>query len=181
MKKIIMPIMALATVTASFANMQNLTNKKVTNYDDTKFQLQLVINNLSQDTLGFPTLYLDININDRTYNNDDYTLQNRGNPYFNKNFVAGAYKDTFRTNINSKVTLYTLSLDPTIKSYATWSFTFGTFTGLHYQLTSSPNPYTYDYYANFLNTKNNGTRIVINLYGHPGANSANWGLEYYKF
>ena len=45
MKKLIIPIMVLATFFASFTNMQNLTNKKNTSNSSQSFQLQLVINN----------------------------------------------------------------------------------------------------------------------------------------
>ena len=182
MKKTIVPIIILTTIVTNFVSIQSLNNKKIKNNFDESFQLQLVINNSANNIIPPTYFYLDININNKAYNNSCYILQNKDNVNFLKNFHAGKYNDTFTTNVNSKIILYTLNLVHLPDSYANWDFTFGTFVGnVHYPLTSTHGIYTYDYYKNFLNTGNNGTKIVIDAFGSTGANDANWGIYFYKF
>ena len=62
-----------------------------------------------------------------------------------------------------------------------WSFIFGIYVGgFHYQNTAANN-YQYNFRDEYNKTGNNGTRLVINANGGWTTNTANWGLQYYKF
>ena len=185
MKKLILPIIALTSIAISFANTQNLTNKRINSILDTNFQIQLAINNDTENVgQGAPSyeqatfFYLDFVIN--------------GVQYTNKNFFnlssKGPYDDTFRTQNGTSETIFSMNLDPSLLSlkYINFNFNFGTLypspidgIWFHAELTAAT--HDYDFHKIYNDTKNNGAKIVITASGYGGGNSANWDLQYYKF
>ena len=183
MKKLIIPIMALAAIVASFASMQNLVNKSNNTY--TGYQLQVVINNNTSNVDGS---------NDNVWFYFDNFIVNSYAPTVNfKNnpnvILPGGdlgldqYNDVFATHLGTSVTIFNWYLDYALSFNLT--FNFGTLYDLadvcgvwyHAQLVSVTN-----YLCSFVHqTGKNGLRIVINAGGGTGANNANWGLDYYKF
>ena len=183
MKKIIINTIALTTIVASFANMQNLNNKKKYNITNPNFQLQLVIANYTSNIgpgatnyEGHTWFYLDIVINGITYTTYDFT-----------NIVEEErpFDDTFKTECSTTKIIYTLNLNPSLK-YVHFDFNFGTiYPGLifpawfHAPLKFASNDY--DFHKTYNDTKNNGTQIVITATGSGGNNRGDWGYKYYKF
>ena len=194
MKKLIMPITVIATIIASFANMQNLINKKLN--DNPTFQLQIIVNNQTSDINGQKIFvkkqawfYLDLSIDNITYNDNNFIHQNINNSDFKSNFHSDLgsgniynYPDVFWTTPSSELTLYTITFNAIKSIDNTYiNFTFGIFAdNYHYQNTQANN-YQYNFRKTYFNTKNNGTKIVINANGGWGTNTANWAFQYYKF
>ena len=162
------------------------------------FQLQIAINNQTSNVnsgskktdsngidIKWDWFYIDLSINGRPYNYDDFKLNDKSKmitPENSKN-GSGNHKDVFATPFYSEVTL--LKLTSSINSY-TIKFTFGTYYNgggqiwYHAQLTNADN-YKYNIFNQFFNTGDAGTKIVINVNGKKDANSANWGFHNYKF
>ena len=182
MKKIIILSFVLSTITINTVN--NLNDNFPPNYyplDATEYKLKLVLNNEATNVNGNNDrtyFYLDIKINGKVYNDDDFNKQGTvPNNY--------GYKDIFWTMQNTVLTLYTLNLSPSIAGLCI-DFTFGTIyspTGLvyyHSQLISTSN-YKYDFHKKFYDTGNNGINLIFNAYGGIGQNSATWNFSNFKF
>ena len=191
MKKLITLIMVSVITITKFINMQNLNNKKINNNFIPSLQLQIIINNETSDVIGAPInifnantiiwFYLDITLDDKTYyqsnfNNGSFNTK----AYTNDGKEINApYQDTFWTDMNKLSDLITLNLDPN-RTGIIINFTFGVFDGFHYQLISVNN-FLYNYNGIYINTHYNGTKLIINANGGWGSNTANWGLQFYKF
>ena len=178
-------------------------NKIQTNTLPASYQFQLIINNktsnvnsnypkVDPDDSNSPLLwewfYIDLSINGKVYNYDDFKLNDKSKmiaPENPKN-GSGNHKDVFATPSNSKVTLLSLIYNTNFTNAVTIYFTFGTYYDgggniwYHAQLTSANN-YEYNFINQFVKTRYAGTKLIINANGSDNANNANWGFQYYKF
>ena len=169
------------------------------------FQLQVAINNNTSNVnsnnaksdpndpnhyFRWDWFYIELSINGRAYNDDDFRINNKSSTIVPENSKngSGSHKDVFATPCYSEAII--LSLINTIES-DNIQFTFGTYYDLnkytipnkiwyHTQLTNANN-YNYSLVNQFDNTGDAGAKLVINANGSKGANSANWGIHPYKF
>ena len=155
--------------------------------------MQLIINNRTSDVNGniinsdafggfYAWFYLDIKIDNNSYNCDNFYKNSNFHRYViqDNNPIYAGYQDLFWTNPYTIVNLLTLNLDPS-RTGIIINFTFGIFDGrFHYQNTYVSN-YLYNFHKTYSDTKNNGTKLVINANGGWGSNTANWEFQYYKF
>ena len=183
-----MAIIFMTTTTVKFME-KDYTNNPA---KEMSYQLQLVINNQTEDINGkninlHPALflawfYLDIKINSINYNDDSFinnTKKENNNDFHYQNRDYN-YNDIFWTTPNKQTSILTLNLDPRLNQVRL-NFTFGIFANqAHYQNTCANN-YLYDFHKTYFDTKNNGTKLIINANGDWTTNTANWGFQYYKF
>ena len=187
MKKLILPIMILMTMITNFVNLQNSNNKHLTLNNAPRFELKVAVNNQTSNVgvLQLVCFYLDITVNGIAYNNNNFDNDPNLQKFNKKPIYGQKGLDIFIVNPNTEATLITTDLDPSL-DFATIDFSFGTFYSplghvwYHAQLTMAYK-YQYNFYKTYVNTTNNGTKVVINANGSDGANSANWGFHYYKF
>ena len=134
--------------------------------------------------------YLDLSIDGKIYNDDDFKLNDKSNNIIPQkedidDDSGGYHKDVFATPSNSKVTLLSLIYNTNFTNAMTIYFTFGTYylrssVAYHAQLASANN-YEYNFVNQFVKTRYAGTKLIINANGSVGANDASWGFQYYKF
>ena len=165
----------------------------------TKFTLNIIIDNKTNNVVGgdnnknFGTwFYLNLTINHRIYNVDDFqnvVIENSENTGGGR-FGRTGHKDVFITPINSRKVI--LTYDLTNENEFTYiGIAFGTFYQhgfghlAHAELTGTKGYQNGVYRLNRFwihgTTGNNGINLIITATGVKDANSASWGLEYYKF
>ena len=183
MKKLIMLIMALATLVASFASVQNSVNK---NNNTLSFQLQVVVNNNTSNVDGTNDVWFYFNNFYLTTYAPSVNLKNvPGIILPSSGSGISQYHDVFATNLGTSVTIFNWNIDSAI--FFDLSFNFGTFYKAgaanfwyHAQLVSVANT-PCSFIKQLERTGDNGMRIVISANGGTGANSASWKLLPYKF
>ena len=179
MKKLIMYAMALATLIASSANIQNLSNKKISENNWYIYQFRVVINNQTNNVgiNATDSFYLDLSFNGVTV--DD-------NNFVNIRKYPQKYNDTFVTEPGSVETIYSLFVNPDNVDNFVINFNFGILywvVGIwyHSQIATSSGPITMNMEMYSLRDYDNGLELYFDATGGQGTNTGTQSYHFYNF
>ena len=180
MKKLIMPIMALATIFASFINIQNLSNRRINKNYWIYYQFRVVINNFTNNVgiMAVDSFYLDLSVNGVVVNDDDFT---------NIRKYPENYNDTFVTEPGTSEIIYTKLIDfgSDARNF-TINFNFGILYWVlgiwyHSQIATSGGFVQKNLEDNLIRHNCNGLELFFGVFGGQGTNTGTQKYNLYNF